>query len=332
MSRAGAGAEGQRGGLSALELWKAQLAYVSGTILAWGALLLKLWPVLARLQTGAHIHALGRDENVAVPVSSYYLLALLVAVGLGMLLFGAAHIVARGFWLTHVLTHGGAARNTSWHARIARNTYVVLHVFWAAALTVFCVVPLFALSAVLAGVFADKLGWSIGLSRAAAAILVFAGPIAGVIVMVRRRIAGAWSWAREVAERVGRLNLALACAALLMLWAGVIEFSYVAAIRLDRLVFSRAGDPTIVVAVELGGAVSDPSPARVQVVRGHGNPPFPLQLRPGRNGVHVALMNARALGAGDYVVEMTYPHASLSPLFPFVRGRITREAGFVVVD
>lgn len=318
--------------LSELELWKAQLAYVSGTILAWGALLLKLWPVLARLQTGAHIHALGRDENVVVPVSSYYLLALLVAVGLGMLLFGAAHIVARGFWLTHVLTHGAAARNTSWHARIARNTYVVLHVFWVAALTVFCVVPLFALSAVLAGLFADGLGWPIGLSRAAAAVLVFAGPIAVATVLLRRRLVGGLSWVRDVAGRVGRLNVGLACVALLALWAGVIEFSYVAALRLDRLVFSRSADPTIVVAVELGGAVSDPSPARVRLVAGHGKPSLTLQLRPSRKGIHVALVNTRALGAGDYVVEMSYPHASLSALFPFVRSRITREVGFVLVE
>ena len=318
--------------LSELELWKAQLAYVSGTILAWGALLLKLWPVLARLQTGAHIHALGRDENVVVPVSSYYLLALLVAVGLGMLLFGAAHIVARGFWLTHVLTHGAAARNTSWHARIARNTYVVLHVFWVAALTVFCVVPLFALSAVLAGVLAERLGWSIGLSRAAAAILVFAGPIAGATVLLRRRLVGGLSWVRDVARRVGRLNVGLACVALLTLWAGVIEFSYVSAVRLDRLVFSRTGDPTIVVAIELGGAISDPSPARLRIVPSHGQSSLPLQLRPGRNGVHVALASTRALTAGDYVVEMTYPHASLSPVFPFMRRHITREVSFVVVE
>lgn len=332
MARTTVPADGTGGGLSAVELWKAQLAYVSGTILAWGALLLKLWPVLARLQTGAHIHALGRDENVAVPVSSYYLLALLVAVGLGMLLFGAAHIVARGFWLTHVITHGSAARNTSWHARMARDTYVVLHLFWAAALTVFCIVPLFAVSSVLAGVFADRLGWSIGLSRVTAAILVFAGPLAGAIVLFRRRLAGGWSWVRDVAGRVGRLNLALAGVALLTLWAGVIEFSYVSALRLDRLVFSRAADPTIVVAVELGGAISDPTPARLRIVPSSGQSSLPLQLRLGRNGVHVALASTRALTAGDYVVEMTYPHAALSAVFPFMRRRITREVSFVVVE
>ena len=92
------------------------------------------------------------------------------------------------------------------------------------------------------------------------------------------------------------------------------------------------GDPTIVVAVELGGAISDPSPARVRIVPSRGQSSLPLQLRPGRNGIHVALASTRALTAGDYVVEMTYPPAALSAVFPFMRRRITREISFVVVD
>jgi hypothetical protein len=37
-----ASGEGLEQGIPALELWKAQLGYVSGTILAWGAVLLRL--------------------------------------------------------------------------------------------------------------------------------------------------------------------------------------------------------------------------------------------------------------------------------------------------
>jgi hypothetical protein len=53
----------------------------------------------------------------------------------------------------------------------------------------------------------------------------------------------------------------MASVSLLLSWFLVIEFSYVADLRLERVVFSRATDPTVVVSVELGSAVSDPGPA-----------------------------------------------------------------------
>lgn len=317
--------------LSTAELWKAQLAYVSGTILAWGAVLLQLWPVLARLQTGAHIHALSRDDNAAMPVTTYYLLALLVAVGVGMLVFGAAHIVARGFWFARPLIEAPPATAPA-SDRVARNTFIVLHMLWATAVVVLGVVPLFALSAVVSLALISGPGWPVGLSRAVAALLIFAAPLAGAVVLYRRRMGSGRSPLRDLVRRIGRWNLATACLTLLLLWLGVLEFSYVANLRLERLVFSRASDPRIVVAVELGGATSDPGPAQVMLVRAGSSAPEPLALRRGRHGTYVSIVDTRTLTSGDYAVTLTYPHGALTPAFPFVRARISREVGFVVVD
>ena len=321
-------------GLPNLELWKAQLAYVSGTILAWGAVLLQCWPVLARLQTGAHVHALGRDENVWVPATSYYLLALLVAVGLGMLVFGTGHIVARGFWFARLSIPRRSPTTSSASDRVARSTYIVLHVFWATALLFLCVVPLFALSALITKAFTAGFAWSVTVGRVAAAILVFALPLAVGVMIYRHRIAGGRAWLSDAAQRVGRGNLVTASVALSVFWLAVLEFSYVADVRLERHVFSRATEPTVVASVELGGAVSDPAPAQLVLnsLAGDAKRPDTLHLRRVHNGLYVSVIPTKSLSNGDYVIEMTYPHGALSPVFPFFRDRIRRSVGFVVVD
>lgn len=320
--------------LSGAELWKAQFTYVSGTIIAWGAVMLQLWPVLSRMQTGTHIHAFGRDVGGSVPATSYYLLALLVAVGVGMALFGSIHLIARGFWFAHLLIHSGAGAAAPAGERVARSTYIVLHVLWGTALLVLCAVPLFAVSAVVASWVMATLHWSAAVSRAVASLVVFAGPLAAGVVYYRRRLAGGRARLRSLAHQVGSWNLGVASVSLLMIWLLVVEFSYVADVRLERAVFSRTADPTIVVSVELGGAVSNPAPAQVVLARGAGasGAPEPLPLRPVGDGRYVAIARTQSLPDGDYAIRLTYPHAALSPLFPFFQARIDRQIGFLLVN
>lgn len=320
--------------MSALELWKAHLAYVSGTILAWGAVLLQLWPVLTRLQTGTHVLAFGRDEGGAAPATSYYLLALLVAVGVGMLIFGAAHVLARGFWLARFLIPGPDGATAPASDRVARATYLVLHVFWATALVFLCLVPLVGLSALLAAVFTTSWRWPIAAGRVVASLIVFVIPAATVIALARRRATAGGRRLLSVAPRVGYRSITLAYASLLVLWLLVLEFSYVADVRLERHVFSRAADPTVVVTVELGGAVSDPTPARLALgrVTSDGRAFDLLPLRHVHDGVYVATRSTRSLPEGEYDITMTYPHGAMSPVFPFFRNRIHRRVGFVVVE
>lgn len=321
-------------GMPAIELWKAQLAYVSGTILAWGALLLQLWPVLARLPTGAHVQAMGRDEGVSVPAIAFYLLALLVAVGLGMLIFGAAHIVARGFWLARFSMVNEHRSTTPASDRIARSAYVVIHVFWATSLLFVCLVPLTVVSALLAMALTSGLGWPLGLGRVVASILTFALPFAAVIALYRRRAVTGRPTLISVARRIGYRNLSSAAFMLPLLWVLVIEFSYVADVRLDRHVFSLTTDQNVVVSIELGGAVSNPVPAHVELIRlaGSGTDSEPLPLNRVEDGRHVSIVPTRSLRPGRYVIAMTYPHGALSPVFPFFRRQIDRRVGFVVVD
>jgi hypothetical protein len=243
-------------------------------------------------------------------------------------------MVARGFWFARLLIPPSAGTTASASDRVAGSTYIVLHVFWATALVFLCVVPLFALSAVVGSTLTTALGWPVAAGRTAAAILVFAAPLAAAIVFYRRRLAGGRARVIDLARRVGPRNLAMACVALPLLWLLVIEFSYVAEVRLERLVFSRAAHPTIVVSVELGGAVSDPAPAQVVLTSAAhtGGASEPLRLRPVGKGLYVSTVPTQSLSNGDYDIELTYPHGALSPVFPFFRNRLSRHAGFIVVD
>ena len=319
--------------ISPLELWKAQLAYVSGTILAWGAVLLQFWPALAQLQTGAHVHAIGRDEGVTIPPTSYYLLALLVAVGLGMLIFGAAHIVARGFWLARLSMHGPSSTSSPASERVSRSAYVILHVFWVTSVAFLCVVPLFALSALLATQFA-ALRWPLAIARVLASVLAFAPPLAAGVVWYRRRAKAGPRALRSMARWIGYRNVAIAYVALPLLWLLVLEFSYVAELRLEHHLFSRSQDPNVVVSIQLSGAVSDPSPVQVSLVGTAPGPraPQPLLLREVNDGLHMAILPTRSLPNGDYQITMTYPHTAISPNFPFFTKGIQRRVRFVVVD
>jgi hypothetical protein len=315
-------------------LWKAQLTYVSGTILAWGAVLLSLWPVLARLQTGAHIRALGRDEGVSVPATSYYLLALLVAVGLGMLLFGAAHVVARGFWLLRFSPDHAIESGPSPSAdRLARRTYAIVHALWMTALVIVALLPLFILSAFLNTSFVSSLGWSHAAARLGATAVSFVF-VAMVVGLLLRGTRARWrSGLSELVRRARSLQIASAYLILPLIWLLVIEFSYVVELRLQQHVFSRSADQHVVVSVELGGAIANPSPARLTFAQvGSATGAASLALIPTEAGKYAAIVPVKSVGNGHYHVTFTYPHGELSPVFPFYRSSIQRRMAFLIVD
>jgi hypothetical protein len=146
----------------------------------------------------------------------------------------------------------------------------------------------------------------------------------GATVRDERGIASGELWREQlgsVAPRdvSGYRNIAIAYASLVILWLVAIQFSYVADLRLERHVFSRSTDPNVIVSVELGGAVSSPSPLRMSVTgsTASGKLSAPLRLTRVGSGRYVSVLPTRSLPIGDYEISMTYPHGAISPAFPF---------------
>src|SRR5687768_9959558 len=71
--------------------------------------------------------------------------------------------------------------------------------------------------------------------------------------------------------------------------------------------FSRSTDPNVIVSVELGGAVSSPSPLRMSVTgsTAGGKLSAPLRLTRVGSGRYVLVLATRSLPIGDYEISMT---------------------------
>src|SRR5688572_23436900 len=102
-----------------------QLAFVSGTVLAGGALLVKVWPILTHMQTGRHDTFMAKRLSDIAPaaVVCHRIGCLIVALGLGMLLFGTVHVIARGLSLTEFQLANTSKSGRGASDEIARRAY-----------------------------------------------------------------------------------------------------------------------------------------------------------------------------------------------------------------
>ena len=65
--------------------WKEQLGFVTGSVLAWGTLLIQLWPAIERVQTSKHIRVVPDTFVLTWPEISFRILTIPVALGTGMI-------------------------------------------------------------------------------------------------------------------------------------------------------------------------------------------------------------------------------------------------------
>lgn len=306
------------------DLHNDQLAFVSGTILAWGALLIKLWPIVADMQTGHHAHALPQrvpTSMAPITVLSHRAAALVIALGVAMLLFGTVHVMARGLWLARSRSEAPTGSlNTTLDT--AHRAYVIIQVYWVVTL-----------GALLFGIlsFPVVLGLVLGLNwsplwACLVPALVLSIAVAATNVRRRRRSPDA---KHPFFKRFGKANVLIATSAMLVLWPTVVELSYTAELHVSPPVVRHSERELVQVKVELGGAVSDPREAVLTLFRDSA-PVATLKLRSIGNGSYVALIAANALPTGDYEVRLTYPHLYIAINRPAVSAVIDKRAGFIV--
>lgn len=303
-----------------------QLAFVSGTVLAGGVLLVKLWPVVAGMQTGVRANAtLARMGAVAPPtVISHRIGALIVALGVGMLLFGTLHVVARGVSLARPALPRDP--HTIWATadQIANRAYLIIQLYWMiiGVTLLFCMLA-FPLIIVLVRFFRWPPVWSM----ASATMVIMMIVIKVDRLRVRR---GHDTLPASIRMHIGMVNVAIAAAAMLVVWFTAMNFAYVASVSVSHSVVRRSQSELLVVTVVLGGTMSDPRYARLRIVQGR-TAMRSLRLRRLGGGSYVALIAPTSLADGDYEIALTYPHSYIALGRPVFSRTLERRVGFVVV-
>jgi len=305
-----------------------QLAFVSGTVLAGGALLVKVWPIVSRMHTGVHDQITPARFSMSaiapVAVLCHRIGALIVALGMGMLLFGTVHVVARGLSLTKpsLVNPSPDAAGTS--DRIARRAYLVIQIYWTvigvALLAGFLTFP------VLTGLV-RFLQWTPFWASVATTMLIV-GSVATVnVVRLRRGTTSIFGWIRT---RVGTLNLLIAVGTMFLLWLIAVDFAYVAELSVSSNVIRRAEANSVVVSVSLGGSVSDVGAAKATITRGDAIIRY-LGLKPVGRGNYIAVVDSATLDPGDYEVRLVYPHTYVAFDTPTFSRTIDKRVGLIVL-
>lgn len=310
-------------------LWKEQLGFVSGTVLVRGALLLKLWPTISHMQTGEHSGFRWGFHPTSVTAASHRVLTILPALGFGMLLLGAAHILARGFWLSRnpVATSPGT---WTFAQKVAWRSFAVLQAYW-----ILCGVGLLGGLAFLPGValvtmLHSRVGWSVAAAQISVTLLTCAIVMAlAMFALRRRRKTSDVSAVRS--EALNRLiNFFAVVTVFFVVWPVTMRLSYVADLKTNLQVVSRSKAEPVIATVALGGATADPRDARVYLLA-PGQQPRRLPLLPLSNGSYVTVVDVSTLPPSPYEIHLAYPHWSLSLAAPFVARNIIRREGFVVI-
>jgi hypothetical protein len=304
---------------------KEQLAFVSGTVLVWGALLVQLWPVSSRVQTGEVAISLT-FHRITLAGESHRLFAIVLALGLGMLLFGAAHVLARGLWLTQFSLEEDPS-DLALIDRVAQRTYVIIQIYWVVVVFTLIFNLIVLPSVVIYLALIDRLHWPLAAAQLIAVSLVFVPIFALGLILVRRP-----QYVRSglaTLRRVGWRNYVIASMAMFVFWLITVQQTYVADLRVNERVFRLSQGALVVATVELGGSASDPSLAQLHITR-EGGKPSSLIFAPLGDGVYVSTLDASTLTEGRYEIRLTYPHSSISIVAPFIKRTIDRRVGFLV--
>jgi hypothetical protein len=304
------------------EVWKEQFGFVSGTVLVWAGVLIQSWPTVAHMQSNTNIRLIPAQSDWAPSVSVlwYEILTLGLALGLGVLIFGAVHVIARGLWLVR-----RAATESATSARLSHWSYQLLHFYWR-MLAVYLV--LLGVLVVMVAIIDYFLVQQLGLARLAARLIMVPVVVAlfmFAIYRMRRRLR---LYFQNVERKTVFRNAVAVTVIVTLCWTVTTMFCNVATLSVDRHVYEKARDSYIVANVELGGATSRVTDAKLFLLGQHEMQRLPLQ--PVGEGQYVAIVPISRLRNGTYVIRLYYPHVSASLNVPPLRSTILRESGIVV--
>jgi hypothetical protein len=313
------------------ELWKERLGFVSGTILAWGIVLVHFWPSVAIFQTGRHLRAWSMNtpgQGVRTDVWMFWLLTALLAVGAWTVFLAVVHILSRGLWMMVALEEkrgAGAMPLKNPLDKLSSLTYAAVFLQWFAVALLLVVVPLVLLSAgfeqLLAHIMPMQVaGWIARIAVAIINVIVTLFVVYRAFTTLPRLIS---------VEDIVILNAIylVVVFGFMISWLVVIEFCNTVSLTVDSKVVRP--DHGVTVTVALGGATSDPREAQLQLVDAKNNVlPSPPLYDTGE-GSYLSYIPP-SLSPGLYRVVLRYPHTSFTSSFPFVRGRTERSQTFLV--
>ena len=322
------------------DLWKERLAFTSGTILIWGYSLLQLWPLAANFQTSRNIHIwtliseLFREGEIQPEDQSFFLIVLLLNLGIWTVLFAILHILTRGLWLTRGAGEAGSENERGEKlASISEFAFGYLFALNAFGITLTGIaIVTYVCDAALRYVLTGYLG-----PRAQGWLIPFViGGLLGVLVVLPRSRAVAVKMLQGLKPLVPRFHLTFAF--VLFFWVFIfsnmvlIEMTYTVDLSIDKQVVSKSQHQVLDVSVRLGGATSPPHLASLAIYGPRNEFIRQLQLEDLGDGLFISRVPVEGLQNGVHEARLQYPHLALGRSKTLVRNVVEKRKRFLIAD
>lgn len=315
--------------LMANELRKERLTFVSGTILVWGVLLVRLWPSVASFQSGRHIHMWTANlpgQGVLPGLWIFWILTGLLSLGALAVALAVIYILSYGLAIAETEPQSATVVSSFQAAleRLCSNTYLVVFIQWFIVLVILGLAILVLLSAGLEQFLGRFLAvaWTRWISRTSVFLIVFL-----FYLIFRKRLANLFRYVQEQTSFT-RAMYFVAASGFMLSWVVTIEFCNTVALTVDTKIVRH--DQGTAITVELGGSTSDPREATLQIIDAKGAMIQTLAFNEVNEGTYLAYITPTSVTPGFYYIVLKYPHPSMSSSFPYVRGVTVRSQGLLV--
>ncbi|SRR6266487_7097000 len=300
---------------------KDRVAFVSGSVLAWGILLAALRPWASHLYTGASLRFKFDFQDVYTgPMISpeplaFLILNVLVALGVSIVILAACHLVAHGLLMASATEPNDRSKLLTDFADV---TFLgAFRVTWYAGVYLLLLVPVYP-AILLQHWLVDRWSISKGLSSA----LLTTSVVVPLLLIVF------WYLKAKKNDLKGlRGSDYFSTVALIILLYGcyvvVAETAYTMELSSSQSLYSKTVNPYIEARIRLGGATSAASDASVEVRDQSGqlvvSPPILLL----DGGLFHTYFSTHSLPPGEYQLRLRYARASLTGTFPYWQRALT---------
>jgi len=321
--------------------WKEHLGFISGTVLVWALILMKLLPIAAGMQLPNGIHYVDPHGSADIDLLVFSLLTVSGALGITGIILGVFHIVARGLWLATAVDNSkqGSAPALD---NFCRKTFV--SVFVVAKIAIIILLPGYPLFFVVIGLqrglhrllSVDSFGVGMGLYMFVQTVVFVTVFVTVMLVFAfwQRRAAGgrtAESGPARLSAFYGRIRDGMGSFQFLLFaiaMVGTFYLSYKAELSIPKSIYDKTTTAADVY-VKLGGMTSDITKVCLVLVNGQSETIRTLENFDLGEGSYVARIDLSGLSPGRYGVILAYPYIDIS-LVPFRVHYLRREQWFLV--
>jgi hypothetical protein len=322
------------------QLPKERLAFVSGNILVFALLFVKLWPAMTSYQTGVNLHAWTFNtpgQGVKPAIWIFWFVTLILSTMASALILAVFHIICWGIWLglsgelDEIQTRPEAVL-----ARLCETSYGAVFFLSSFIIPLLVLTSLVLLSVGFEQVLATRLHLSPRLSGwiARTSLALFLGVTAYRIV---KRLFKKLERSPATLDRfvTGRgpfkaLSLMLSIIIIVPAWLILIEACYTLDLSLNKQLVVQKADEALEIYVSLGGGTSSDADADLKLMDSSGSVRKNLRLQDLGEGKFLSYLNTSELSEGRYQVVLEYPHTALTDSFPYLSSTTRKTRWFVV--